>query len=140
MQGTLDDDLLRFNAESSLYSDNGILLNMLTGNDTGAGGVGDDTINGGLGDDVLAAIAGHHERWDGTGYPQGLRGEEIPHVARIVAIADVFDALTADRPYRAAMPVAKALAILWEGAGKSHDPACIEALERALTRAELAAA
>lgn len=53
VQGTLDDDLLRFNAESSLYSDNGILLNMLTGNDTGAGGVGDDTINGGLGNDRI---------------------------------------------------------------------------------------
>lgn len=52
----------------------------------------------------------------------------------------VFDALTADRPYRAAMPVSRALAILWEGAGASHDPVCIAALERALTRADMAAA
>ncbi len=89
----------------------------------------------------LALIGGaHHEKLDGTGYPRGLKGDQISFETRIVSTADVFDALTADRPYRAAMPVAKALAILWEGAGKSHDPACIEALERALTRAELAAA
>ncbi|EHS50440.1 metal dependent phosphohydrolase [Rhizobium sp. PDO1-076] len=89
----------------------------------------------------LALIGGaHHEKLDGSGYPRGLQGDQISFETRIVSTADVFDALTADRPYRAAMPVAKALAILWEGAGKSHDPACIEALERALTRAELAAA
>jgi HD-GYP domain-containing protein (c-di-GMP phosphodiesterase class II) len=52
----------------------------------------------------------------------------------------VFDALTADRPYRAAMPVSKAMGILWEGAGASHDPLCIEALERALARSEQAVA
>lgn len=51
--------------------------------------------------------------------------------------ADVFDALTADRPYRAAMPINKAIAILWDGAGQSHDPICIEALERALAKTSL---
>ncbi len=89
----------------------------------------------------LALIGGaHHEKLDGSGYPRGLKGDEISFETRIVATADVFDALTADRPYRAAMPVAKALAILWEGAGRHHDETCIEALERALARAELKAA
>ncbi|MGF0538777.1 HD-GYP domain-containing protein [Agrobacterium sp. ES01] len=89
----------------------------------------------------LARIGGaHHEKLDGSGYPRGIKGDDITMETRIVSTADVFDALTADRPYREAMPVAKALAILWEGAGKSHDPICIEALERALEKAELAAA
>lgn len=89
----------------------------------------------------LCKVAGaHHERLDGKGYPKGLRGAEIDLETRIISTADVFDALTADRPYRAAMPVSKALAILWEGAGTSHDPLCINALERALQRAEKAAA
>ncbi|MCO5154467.1 MULTISPECIES: HD-GYP domain-containing protein [unclassified Shinella] len=86
-----------------------------------------------------AALIGgaHHERLDGKGYPRGLMAENIPMEVRIVSTADVFDALTADRPYRAAMPIAKALAILWEDAGKSHDPICIEALERALAKVAL---
>ena len=89
----------------------------------------------------LALIGGaHHEKLDGSGYPRGLKGDEISFETRIVATADVFDALTADRPYRAAMPVAKALSILWEGAGRHHDEICIAALERALDKAELAAA
>ncbi len=89
----------------------------------------------------LARIGGaHHERLDGRGYPRGLSGDEIALETRIVSTADVFDALTADRPYRAAMPVSKAIGILREGAGLSHDPACIEALERGLAKADLAAA
>lgn len=89
----------------------------------------------------LALIGGaHHEKLDGSGYPRGLKGDEISFETRIVATADVFDALTADRPYRAAMPVEKALAILWEGAGRHHDDTCIAALERALAKAELKAA
>ena len=86
----------------------------------------------------LAKIGGaHHERLDGKGYPRGLAGHEIDLETRIVSTADVFDALTADRPYRAAMPVSKALSILGEGAGTSHDPACIEALERAIRKSRL---
>ncbi|MCM2291187.1 HD domain-containing protein [Allorhizobium sp. BGMRC 0089] len=89
----------------------------------------------------LARIGGaHHERLDGKGYPRGLKGDEISFETRIVSTADVFDALTAERPYRAAMPVKKALAILWEGAGASHDPLCIRALEQALEKADLIAA
>ncbi|KPF45576.1 HD-GYP domain-containing protein [Rhizobium sp. AAP43] len=89
----------------------------------------------------IAKIGGsHHEKLDGTGYPRGLRGDEISFDVRIVATADVFDALTADRPYRAALPVHKALEILWETAGRHHDASCINALERALNSAQLIAA
>ncbi|WP_417583849.1 HD-GYP domain-containing protein [Pelagibacterium sp.] len=89
----------------------------------------------------LAVVAGaHHERLDGKGYPNGKTADDIDLDTRIVSTADVFDALTADRPYRAAMPMSKAMGILWEGAGTSHDPLCIEALERALVRSEQAVA
>lgn len=86
-----------------------------------------------------AAIIGgaHHERLDGKGYPRGLQAEDISKEVRIVSTADVFDALTADRPYRAAMSISKAIEILREGAGQSHDPICVEALERALAKTAL---
>lgn len=64
----------------------------------------------------------HHEKWDGTGYPQGLKGEAIPLSARIFAIADVWDALTSDRPYRAAWKREEALAFIEEQSGKHFDP------------------
>ncbi|MDM4766317.1 HD domain-containing phosphohydrolase [Pelomonas sp. SE-A7] len=64
----------------------------------------------------------HHEKWDGSGYPQGLAGEAIPEEARIVAIADVFDALTSVRPYKPAWPVEKAVEFLNEQAGRHFDP------------------
>lgn len=64
----------------------------------------------------------HHERWDGSGYPYGLKGEQIPLSARIFAVVDVFDALTSDRPYRKAWPRAKAIAYLREQSGKQFDP------------------
>ncbi len=70
----------------------------------------------------------HHERWDGTGYPQGLQGEEIPLGARILAVAEVFDALTHDRPYRPAWPLERALAYLEEQAGQAFDQRVVEAL------------
>jgi putative two-component system response regulator len=68
-------------------------------------------------------VAGHHhERWDGSGYPHALSGPAIPHAARIVALADVFDALTSDRPYRGALSVETALALIADGAGTQFDP------------------
>jgi HD-GYP domain-containing protein (c-di-GMP phosphodiesterase class II) len=91
----------------------------------------------------LAPIAGrHHERLDGKGYPVGLKGDAITLETRIITTADIFDALTAERPYRAAMPVADALAILQDGVGTSIDPTCLNALRRALAivDAKLAAA
>ena len=91
-------------------------------------------------EDMSQVAGSHHERLDGKGYPLGLTGDAIDLDTRIVSTADVFDALTADRPYRAAMPISKAMAILWEGADASHDPRCIAALERALARSEVAVA
>ena len=70
----------------------------------------------------------HHERWDGEGYPQGLRGEEIPIEGRIVAVADVFDALLSDRCYRPAMPLEEAVEIMREGRGTHFDPAVVDSL------------
>lgn len=64
----------------------------------------------------------HHERYDGTGYPEGLKGEEIPLEARIMALADVYDALTSDRVYKKAYPNSMAREILKEGAGTQFDP------------------
>lgn len=76
----------------------------------------------------------HHEKFDGSGYPKGLRGEEIPLSARIIAVADVFDALTSKRPYKEAWPVEKALGVIREEAGRHFDPAVVAALERSLAR------
>jgi putative two-component system response regulator len=77
---------------------------------------------------MAATIAiSHHEKFDGSGYPAGLVGEAIPLVGRIVAVADVFDALTSARPYKAAWPVDRALQMLREGAGSHFDPACVDA-------------
>lgn len=78
--------------------------------------------------EMSASIAlTHHERFDGTGYPQGLAGEEIPSAGRLVALADVFDALTHDRPYKAAWPVATAVAEIRSLAGTHFDPVVVEA-------------
>ncbi|RZI81260.1 MAG: response regulator [Rubrivivax sp.] len=68
----------------------------------------------------------HHERWDGTGYPQGLKGEQIPLGGRIVAIADVFDALMTRRPYRAPLPAAECLALMAEQRGRHFDPTLLD--------------
>ena len=68
----------------------------------------------------------HHERWDGKGYPEGLHGEVIPLSARIMAVADVFDALASKRVYKPAFPPEKALEIIQEGAGTQFDPKCVE--------------
>jgi putative two-component system response regulator len=72
----------------------------------------------------------HHERWDGSGYPRGLRQYEIPLAGRIVAVVDAFDAMTNDRPYRAARPIAAALSVLREHAGRHYEPRLVDALER----------
>jgi response regulator RpfG family c-di-GMP phosphodiesterase len=76
----------------------------------------------------------HHEKFDGSGYPAGLKGQDIPLSARIVAAADVFDALTSKRPYKDAWPVEKALSVMQEDAGKHFDPDVIAAMQRSLPR------
>jgi putative nucleotidyltransferase with HDIG domain len=70
----------------------------------------------------------HHERWDGKGYPDGLAGERIPLGARIVSVVDAFDAMTSDRPYRDAMPLEEATAILQDGSGRQWDPRVVRTL------------
>lgn len=69
----------------------------------------------------------HHERWDGTGYPRGLKGEEIPLSGRITAVADVFDALTSDRPYKPAWSPEDAARLIFKQKGQHFDPACVDA-------------
>jgi hypothetical protein len=86
--------------------------------------------------DSFDGIAHHHERWDGRGYPSGLAGEAIPLAARIVAVADVFDALTSARAYRPAHSVEEAIALVTARAGTQLDPTVVEALQRALARHE----
>src|SRR2546421_526893 len=75
-------------------------------------------------------VAQHHEKWDGTGYPLGLRGEQIDLNARIFAVADAFDAITSDRVYRKAKPYGAAVAELEEWAGRQFDPEVVEAFRR----------
>ncbi len=79
-------------------------------------------------DMLLNVVHFHHESVDGSGYPQGRRGEDIPIEARIVKVADVFDALTSRRPYKKAWPVEDALRFLTDGAGGQFDPECVSAL------------
>ena len=75
---------------------------------------------------IMAAVRNHHERWDGAGYPDKMMDEGIPIAARIVAIADAYDAMATDRPYKAALPLEECDAILRKCAGKMYDPALIE--------------
>src|ERR1035437_994223 len=76
---------------------------------------------------MAAQIAlSHHERWDGSGYPNALAGESIPESARIVALADVYDALTMKRPYKEAWPIDRAIATMKESAGSHFDPRLVD--------------
>ena len=68
----------------------------------------------------------HHERWDGQGYPEGLKGENIPLLCRMLAVADAYDAMTSDRPYRKAFPREKALEEIRKNAGSQFDPVIVE--------------
>lgn len=83
---------------------------------------------------ALAAVCAlsHHERWDGTGYPRRLAGEDIPLIGRIAAVADVFDALTSRRPYKEPWPIGRAAAEIQNGSGTQFDPDVVRAFARAL--------
>ena len=97
-----------------------------------------------LGDQILANIKQspalrvgahyHHERYDGTGYPEGLKGEEIPEIARIIAVADAYDAMSSDRSYRGQLSPQKTREELVAGMGKQFDPKFAEILLRILSQ------
>jgi diguanylate cyclase (GGDEF)-like protein/putative nucleotidyltransferase with HDIG domain len=89
---------------------------------------------------LTEVVRSHHEKWDGTGYPDRLKGEEIPTTARILSVVDCYDALTSDRPYRRPLPRQEALQYIQGEAGKSYDPRVVEALVRNLDRLEALAA
>jgi len=80
----------------------------------------------------VALVRHHHESWDGTGYPDRLKGAEIPFGARVIAVADSYDAMTSDRPYRAGMPVAQAAAILHAGRNQQWDATIVDAFLRTI--------
>jgi putative nucleotidyltransferase with HDIG domain len=88
-------------------------------------------------DEAARAVRHHHERWDGRGYPDALRGEAVPVEARVIAVADAFAAMTTTRPYRDAIPYADALAELRRGAGSQFDPRAVRAVERCSRRPPL---
>jgi putative nucleotidyltransferase with HDIG domain len=79
---------------------------------------------------ITPIVRSHHERWDGLGYPDGLKGENIPRLARIVAVADAFDAMTSDRPYRQGLPAEVAFAEVEKQKGKQFEPDCANAFLR----------
>jgi hypothetical protein len=87
----------------------------------------------------LRVVRSHHERWDGSGYPYGLNGEHIPLSGRIVTVADVFDALTHDRPYKHAWPVERAVAEITAQRGHQFDPNVVDAFLSLLDRGVLQA-
>ena len=84
-------------------------------------------------DEVTAAIRHHHERWDGTGYPDRLAGEDIPFLARLVHVAEVFDVLSAPGRYRPTVPTERALEIINRGKGHQFDPQMVDALVMVVT-------
>jgi len=86
--------------------------------------------------EVVEAVGAHHERFDGTGYPRGLSGEQIPHLGRILAVADAYSAMTTDRPYRKAMSHEEAKAELLRWSGTQLDPLLVQAFLTALERGE----
>lgn len=81
--------------------------------------------------DAIPIVLHHHERMDGAGYPDGLRGEGIPLLARVLSVADVFDALVSERPYRAGLPVTDAMTIILDSAGTQFDPQVVAAFVQA---------
>jgi len=87
--------------------------------------------------DVVPGMRYHHENWDGTGYPFGLKGEQIPLIARIVAVADTFDAMTTDRPYQRRMPTEKAVERIVMLSGRRFDPRVVQAFVQAYERGAL---
>ncbi len=82
--------------------------------------------------DLANVVLGHHERWDGSGYPQGLKGKEIPKLARIIAVGERFDDMTTDKDYRSAIAIDEALEEMKRNVGTHYDPEVVEALEKVI--------
>ena len=87
---------------------------------------------------VLPGVKYHHERWDGTGYPEGLKGECIPLLGRVLGVADFLDALTSDRAYRKGLPLEEALQMVKDLEGQAFDPAVVKAAVELHAKGELA--
>jgi putative nucleotidyltransferase with HDIG domain len=88
-----------------------------------------------LADEVVQVVAGHHEKLDGTGYPYGLTGDDVTIFARIAAVSDIYDALTTERPYKPALTIERAVAMLKDEVTGGHlDPRVVDALTKALPR------
>ncbi len=87
--------------------------------------------------DAMPIVRSHHERMDGSGYPDGLRGEAIPLLARVLAVADVFDAVVGNRPYRTGMTMVEATALIRNGSGTHFDPAVVTAFLEAVRRGDI---
>jgi HD-GYP domain-containing protein (c-di-GMP phosphodiesterase class II) len=83
---------------------------------------------------LIPAVKYHHEQYDGSGYPEGLKSGAIPLSARIMGVADAFDAMTSDRPYRQGMSIDEAWAQLQVGAGSQFDPGVVTAFRRVLEK------
>lgn len=88
-------------------------------------------------DYVIPAVLGHHERYDGTGYPRGLAGEDIPYMARILTIADCFDAMTARRPYKKPLSVSYAVSELQKNSGTQFDPELVNVFIRLINEGKI---
>ncbi len=86
---------------------------------------------------LMPVVRSHHERWDGLGYPDRLKGDKIPLLARVLAVADAFDAMTSDRPYRKGMPTSSAAEEMVQGKGVQFDPDVVDALLSAVAAGEL---
>jgi HD-GYP domain-containing protein (c-di-GMP phosphodiesterase class II) len=90
--------------------------------------------------EVVPMVRSHHEHWDGTGYPDGLCAEQIPEAARIMSIADIFDALTSARSFREAYTVSEAIDIMQQEAGRTIDPDMFQKFRALIERGETAMA
>lgn len=88
---------------------------------------GEGMLRGAVREESLAVVRSHHERWDGSGYPDGLKGTETPLAARAVALADAFVAMREDRPYRRALSEQEAVAEIMRASGSQFDPSCVAA-------------
>ncbi len=86
---------------------------------------------------AVSTIRAHHERWDGSGYPEGLREKAIPEPARLLAIVDAFDAMTSDRPYHAAVGADHAQAEITLQSGRLFDPVFVDAFNRCYARGDI---